>query len=101
VPPTRAAALRKCEVHFWRGYRKGAFYARTIEAGEELAVAESPYFRARGNGIPEPSAEAEAAYAKLRERLEHDGWKVVAPGSSWFEATFEREPTDAAAPAPE
>jgi len=78
-----------CEIRFWRGYRKAAFYARTIDGGEELAVAESPLFRARGNGLPERTEEAAAAYAALVERIESMGWRRVASGSAWFDATFE------------
>jgi hypothetical protein len=88
--PERAAPT--CDIRFWRGYRKAAFFARTIDAGEEVAVAESPMFRARGNGVPERTDEAAAAYAVLVDRLEDEGWRRVATGSAWFDATFAREP---------
>ena len=82
---------RTCAVEFWRGYRKAAFYARALDADGAVAVAESPMFRARGNGIPEETDEAIAAYAALVDRLEADGWRAVADGSAWFDATFAKE----------
>ncbi len=90
-----------CEIMVWRGYRKAAFYARTYVGDEEVAVAESPLFRARGNGLPEPTLEAEEAYNALCERLEREGWKLVDSGETWFGHTFRRELTAAAEPAPE
>src|SRR5919197_3435411 len=80
-----------CEIQFWRGYLKAAFFARVFaEDGEPLAVAESPFFRARGNGIPDETDEAVAAYRALRERLEASGWQYVASGKSWFADTYAR-----------
>jgi hypothetical protein len=86
VPPGTTA---RCAIRFWRGYRKANFCAETIDAGEQFAVAESSLFRARGNGIPERTDEAVAAHAALVEQLEAQGWRRVAGGSDWFEATFE------------
>ncbi len=85
-----AATARTCAIALWHGYRKAAFYALTIQHGEEVAVAESRMFRPHGNGIPERTEEAADAYAALVENLERDGWRRVATGSAWFEATFER-----------
>ena len=80
-----------CDVLFWRGYLKSAFYARVFsDDGEPLAVAESPFFRARGNGIPDETDEAVAAYQALRDRLESGGWQHVVAGETWFADTFAR-----------
>lgn len=99
--PVAEPAELTCEIMFWRGYRKAAFYARTYVADEEVAVAESPLFRARGNGLPEPTLEAEEAYTALCEQLEREGWKLVDSGESWFGDIFRRELTGAPEPAPE
>jgi hypothetical protein len=85
-----AATGRTCSIALWHGYRKAAFYARTDQHGEEVAIAESRMFRPHGNGIPDRTEEAADAYAALVEQLERDGWRRVATGSAWFEATFER-----------
>ena len=90
-PLEMPAADPTCKIEFWRGYRKAAFYARTVDGGEELAVAESPMFRARGNGVPDRTDEAAAAYAALVERLEAEGWRRVSHGADWFDATFARD----------
>jgi hypothetical protein len=91
-----------CEIVFWRGYRKAAFYARIFdEADEPLAVAESSFFRYSGNGIPDATAEAESAYDELVERLEQDGWESVDQGTTWYGDVFRRELTVAVAPEPE
>jgi hypothetical protein len=92
---------RACDIRFWRGYRKAAFYARTFEDGEEVAVAESPLFRVRGNGQPERTREAENAYEALREGLEREGWRLVESGDAWFDHTFRREPRVSPEPASE
>lgn len=90
-----------CEIVFWRGYRKSAFYAQIFdEAGEPLAVAESPYFRSSGNGTPDATDEAEAAYDDLCERLERDGWNWVDQGSTWYGDIFQRDVTAVAGPEP-
>ncbi len=90
-----------CEILFWRGYRKARFYARIFnDEGEPLAITQSPFFRPRGNGMPDQTEEAVAAYEELREQLERDGWKHVDEGESWFRQTFSRPATDAEGPAP-
>ncbi|MDX6409410.1 MAG: hypothetical protein QOE13_2481, partial [Gaiellaceae bacterium] len=63
--------------------------------------AESPHFRAKGNGQPDRTPEAEAAYDALRERLEADGWRLAAAGNTWFDNVFERQLRASAGPAPE
>jgi hypothetical protein len=89
-----------CDILFWRGYRKAAFYGRTFdETGEPVAVAESPFFRPQGNGAPEPTEAAKAAYEALRSELIAAGWEPVAAGDDWFDETFRA--TAAAEPGPE
>jgi hypothetical protein len=89
-----------CDILFWRGYRKAAFYGRTFdEAGEPVAVAESPFFRPEGNGAPHPTDAAKAAYEALRSQLAAAGWEPVSSGGDWYEETFRL--TAAREPAPE
>jgi hypothetical protein len=83
APPPEAEAT--CEIRFWRGYLKANFYACVFgHDGQPLAVAESPFFRAHGNGIPDKTEEAVAAYDALRQRLELSGWEHAAPGRTWY-----------------
>jgi hypothetical protein len=80
-----------CEILFWRGYRKATFYARIFsDDGEPLALAQSAEFRARGNGRPEQTEEAVAAYEELRAKLEQWGWHHVGSGDAWFGDVFTR-----------
>lgn len=80
-----------CEILFWRGYRKATFYARIFSVdGEPLALAQSSEFRARGNGTPEQTEEAVAAYQELRARLEQWGWRHAGSGDAWFGDVFTR-----------
>jgi hypothetical protein len=80
-----------CEILFWRGYRKATFYARIFsDEGEPLAVAQSPSFRAQGNGTPERTEEAVAAYQALREQLEQTGWEHAGSGRAWFADVYSR-----------
>jgi len=98
TPEPRAEQM--CDILFWRGYRKAAFYGRTFdETGEPVAVAESPFFRPQGNGAPEPTEAAKAAYEALRSELIAAGWEPVAAGDDWFDETFRA--TAAAEPGPE
>lgn len=80
-----------CEIRFWRGYRKATFYARIFsDEGEPLAVAQSPSFRAQGNGTPDKTDEAVAAYQALREQLEQRGWEHAGSGRTWFADVYSR-----------
>jgi hypothetical protein len=90
-PEIDDGAIGTCVIDFWRGYRKAVFYARTVDAGEELAVAESPKFRPRGNGTPDRTDEAAAAHAALVARLEAEGWRRARGGSAWYDVTFARK----------
>jgi hypothetical protein len=90
-PARVAPAAWTCEIAVWRGYRKASFYARTYVDGEEVAVAESPFFRADGNGIPDRNEKAEVAYEAICEQLEREGWKRVSRGETWFGDRFQQE----------
>jgi len=80
-----------CEITFWRGYVKAAFYARLVGDSNPLAaVAQSPYFRHRGATLPESAGDALSAYEALRQQLEHAGWQHVRPGRVWFADVFSR-----------
>jgi hypothetical protein len=87
--PASPPSDQRCDVFFWRGYRKAAFYACVFdETGEAVAVAESPPFRPRGNGAPEPTEAAKAAYEALRSELIEAGWEPLANGGDWYENSF-------------
>lgn len=89
-----------CEIRFWRGWRKGMFYAGMTEDGEEVAVAESAAFPlAGGDSDPARTDAAVAAYDGLRAALEAAGWEHVAGGAAWYAGTW-RRPTAAGGPAP-
>lgn len=80
-----------CEIRVWRGYRKANFFACVFsDDGEPLAVAESPFFRAHGNGVPAKTDEAVAAHEQLREQLEAAGWRYEASGRTWFGDRYSR-----------
>jgi hypothetical protein len=98
--PLPPPSEQTCDIVFWRGYRKAAFFGRTFdETGEAVAVAESPFFRPQGNGAPDPTEAAKAAYEALRSQLIAGGWEPVAAGDDWFDETFRL--TAAAEPEPE
>jgi hypothetical protein len=100
APAAPATREQTCDILFWRGYRKAAFYGRTFdETGEAVAVAESPFFRPQGDGAPEPTEAAKAAYDALRSQLVAAGWEPVSTGDAWFEETFRL--TGAVEPEPE
>ena len=85
------AAKVACEIRLWRGYRKANFFACVLsDDGEPLAVAESPSFRAHGNGVPEKTADAVAAHEQLRAQLEAAGWRYAASGRTWFGDLYSR-----------
>jgi hypothetical protein len=93
--PAQPAAELTCQILFWRGYVKSGFYARVFsQDGEPLSIHESPYFRSKGNGIPEPTGEALAAHVELCRHLERDGWRLVGTGQAWFEQSFRQSVTD-------
>lgn len=80
-----------CQVVFWRGYRKARFYACIFDdAGEPLALAESPAFRSPGKDVPERTEASVAAHDGLTALLLADGWELVRKGPGWYQATFRR-----------
>jgi hypothetical protein len=83
-----------CEIAVWRGYAKSRFYGR-LDASDlpettDLAVAESHPFRFRGNGEPDRTEAAEAAYEALVEKLVADGWELDSSGDAWYASRFRR-----------
>jgi hypothetical protein len=85
----RAAAgetrLRECEVEWWRGYVKSAFYAiETSSGGFGSTIASSPFFRWRKSDVPRETPEAAAALRSLVESLEREGWTVAGRRKEWF-----------------
>ena len=89
-----------CEIALWRGYRNTHFYARTFVDDEEVAVLESPSFRARGKGTLDRTEEAVAAHEALSRKLREAGWTQVAAGRLWYGDIFQRDVIVAEAPAP-
>jgi hypothetical protein len=80
-----------CQIAFWRGYRKGAFYARALdEDGFEVALAESPLFKHRGKSVPDDTEEAVAAHEALVAQLANDGWVANGCDDTWFGRTFRK-----------
>lgn len=70
---------------------KASFYARVYDdAGEPVAIAQSPYFRPEGKDEPEKTDEAVAAYKALRMQLERAGWEYANEGAAWFATVFSR-----------
>jgi hypothetical protein len=85
-------AVERCDIAYWRGYRKAAFYARAFdEEGLEVALAESEEFRARGNGTPERTEAAAAAHKALMASLVEAGWTKEGEGELWYDARLTRE----------
>lgn len=95
-PPQEALSPTVCEVAYWQGYRKSAFYARAFDDhGLEVALAESPQFKATGNGTPDQTEAAIRAHERLLELLQADGWKPIdAHASAWYECMLERADGD-------
>jgi hypothetical protein len=94
-PQAQPAPELTCEIAFWRGYRKAGFYARAFDQeGYEVAVAESPYFKARGNRVPDQTEQARAAYEALSAQLAEAGWKAEGRNGTWFGTRFRRPVAD-------
>jgi hypothetical protein len=80
-----------CRIAVWRGYRKSTFYAQAFDTrGDEVALAESPSFRWRGNGTPEKTEAAARAHSALLQLLRDTGWEPTRNGASWFDLTLTR-----------
>jgi hypothetical protein len=97
-----AADFETCQIVFWRGYLKCAFYA-VPDAGEPIG---SSFFRSRERS-PAQSDGALDAHRELVEQLEGDGWEPFAREREWYALRFRRRrwsPVDAfsadEAPAP-
>jgi uncharacterized protein DUF4115 len=98
-------AFETCEIVFWRGYVKCAFYA-VFQAGEPVG---SPFFRS-GKRPPVQSGAPLEAHQVLVERLTAEGWEPATRGRAWYSLSFRRrewsrvealpleEPAAAAAP---
>lgn len=98
-PKRQASSARHltCVISYWREYRKATFYARAFDnEGHELVVAESPQFRARGNGIPDRTEQAVAAFEDLVAQLGNEGWEPIGRSDTWFGQTFRRRVAAAA-----
>ena len=78
-------AFETCEIVFWRGYFKCAFYA-VFQAGEPVG---SPYFRSR-DGFPTQSGAPLEAHQALVERLTAEGWEPATRGRAWYSLSFRR-----------
>jgi hypothetical protein len=94
-------AAPECRVRWWHGYLKSQFYAAVRDAdGGEWTVAESPFFRSRGQGPPGETPEAAEALRALVDALEDDGWTAVGRGGRWFALRFRGAEPPAAPGAP-
>ena len=78
-------AFEICEIVFWRGYVKCAFYA-VFQAGEPIG---SPFFRSRERSPVQSGAPLEAHRA-LVERLTAEGWEPATRGRAWYSLSFRR-----------
>lgn len=78
-------SVESCQLVFWRGYVKCAFYA-VLEGGDPVG---SPFFRSR-ECSPLPSGAALAAHQALVARLTEEGWEPASHGRTWYSLTFRR-----------
>lgn len=87
-----APLMPECTITCWRGYVRSQFVAvgRTSR-GEEVLIAESPFFAWRSKLPPPKNGPAVAAHEQLRATLAQLGWETVRSGSEWFELSFERQ----------
>lgn len=85
----RETRMRECEVGWWRGYVKSAFFAmETSSTGPGRTIAWSPYFRWRKRDVPRETPEAAAALRSLVNSLEREGWIVAGRHEEWFRVRF-------------
>jgi hypothetical protein len=80
-----AHTFETCEIVFWRGYVKCAFYA-VPQVREPIG---SPFFRSRERS-PMQSGAALEAHQALVEQLKDEGWEPWARGRTWYALTFRR-----------
>jgi hypothetical protein len=78
-------AFETCQIVFWRGYFKCAFYA-VFQAGEPLG---SPFFRCRER-LPLQSGAPLEAHQALIELLTAEGWEPATRGRAWYSLSFRR-----------
>jgi uncharacterized protein DUF4115 len=78
-------AFETCQIVFWRGYFKCAFYA-VFQDGEPLG---SPFFRCRERSPLQSGAPLEAHHA-LVELLTSEGWEPATRGRAWYSLSFRR-----------
>ena len=91
VAPEPEPTEEFCEIRVWRGYAKARFYARLdLAAEDEFAVAESPSFRFRGNGMPDDTEGAHEAHQALVQKLVAKGWEPEGSNGAWFSTRFRR-----------
>jgi hypothetical protein len=92
----------ECTVRAWRGYVKWQFYATVRRGGVDYPAGESKPFRASGNGIPDETPGARAAYDALVAELADEGWTTSdSVASGWYAERFVRAGSDTPAPAGE
>jgi len=92
-PPSVSLREWTCEIALWRSHGKTAFYARAFREDEEVAVAESRFFEAHGEDIPELTDAALRAHSALSDELLQAGWEKVGLGHAWYSDTFRRDST--------
>jgi hypothetical protein len=101
-PPVALDEPEVCTIRAWRGYVKWQFVATVRRGGVEHPAGESKAFRASGNGIPEETPSARAAYDALVAKLARDGWTTSdATRESWYSQRFVRIGSNAPPPAGE
>ena len=91
-----------CTIRAWRGYVKWQFYATVGRGGVDYPAGESKVFRSSGNGIPDETPAARAAYDALVAKLARDGWTTSDSAvEGWYADRFVRAGSDTPAPAGE
>jgi hypothetical protein len=98
-PPPMPDEPEVCTVSAWRGYVKWQFYATVRSGGVDYPVGESHAFRASGNGIPDETPAARAAYDALVVDLARDGWTASdGAAEGWYGERFVRAGSNTPAP---
>jgi hypothetical protein len=91
-----------CTIRAWRGYLKWQFYATVRRGGVDYPAGESKVFRSSGNGIPDETPAARAAYDALVAKLARDGWTTSESAvEGWYADRLVRSGSDTPAPAGE
>ncbi len=88
-----------CTIRAWRGYLKWQFYASVRRGGVDELVAESRSFKSSGNGTPDETPQARAAFEGLVAKVRKRGWIAQeSHDGCWFEQSFVRADSDATSP---